>query len=485
MPDIDQQYSVRARFPRALIALWALIVASCLTLFVARFIVALVYESWNVWAVAWLFGICVVLLYGSFLIEGIILAASKIEEYDEDVTVRKMNQLYPTDNISTTLIYVKRKTQDILVGQPLVAIGITLLFNSIIETVGLHRNPDGTLVSTLAGEQLPRTVTYLMSSSLVSGILSAALIYWFAQLLPQSLGKQNAIEFMRSPLASQVARALVGLSGIGVGTPSVWLERLAPRRFRKRIELPVGDAKIFESLCIDYGYFVSKRKIIIIPGPDKVEVRDEITYRYLDGRRELRHSCRLAIDQFDGGIDFTLEFPDGTDRERERPGLFDLDLSRIVEGKDGQPPTLQSVYKERIHVIETSVGAEPPHLTSRAVYHRNALTFDSGRADVFAFDMGVPTREIEIRVKRSQGTLINTPPELTFGSEVARFFPNAQPLMRGTCVRVKDAEGWLLTQTFPPLSTEMKLQVDAREAHTASAPGTPEAASAPGTPEPG
>ena len=166
-----------------------------LLLFIARFIGGWWFEKWEGLHICLLFLACGLLLYGSFLIEGIILVASKVEEYDEEAMDRAMRDRYgPADNIRATLIYVKRKIDPILIGQPLVAISITLLFDSIVEMAGLHLDPKGVPVATNA-QTLPQWTIWLLSSSLISGALSAALVYWVGQLLQAQRDRVHASSF--------------------------------------------------------------------------------------------------------------------------------------------------------------------------------------------------------------------------------------------------------------------------------------------------
>jgi hypothetical protein len=439
---------------------WAIIVCFLIVLFSARIFAAWFYDGLPVVTIAILLLLCCGLLYVSFLIEGIILAAAKIEEYDKDSIARRIVDEYgPADTINTTLLFVKEKISDILVGQPVIAIAITLAFGTVIDEFGLRTDP---VAKEAAG--LPHLVIALLSSALVSGIIATAIIYWASQLLPQSLGKRNAVEFMRLPGATVMAHSLVRLSQVGIGTPSEWLARLAPDRFNRPIDLPIGDGRIFEALCKDFGYFVSKRIITIRPDDTFIEVTDETTYEYIDHRPDIRHSCRLGVEQFNGAIDFSLIAQEKRSLERASLAPFELDLSEIIQTDQSAERQLRSISTERIYVIESSIADNQP-LTTRAVYKRDPFTTLRSKKDNFVFDVGVPTKEIQIRLEGKVGVVINDPPTLDFRSEVSRYFPTVRPLQRrGSGRPERDGEAWVLRYTHPPFCAEMQFTVDAREA---------------------
>lgn len=377
--------------------------------------------------------------------------------------LKRMQQEYgAADTIGNTLSFVKEKIDGLLVGQPLVAIGITLAFDGILEHAGLQLKPDGTPVSAAALAILPPFVVYLMSSSLVSGIVSAALIYWFAQLLPQSLGKRNAVEFMRMPLAATVARTLVQLSATGVGAPSRVLEQILSSRFRSGVGIPIGDERIFTALSSDFGYFVSKRQITIRPNSDFVEVIDEISYHYLEHRPDIRHSCKLPVEQFNGQVQFTLLVPANVAYQEPTIVAFEHELSRVSNPGPGGTAAFESQIREQIFVVESSIAENRP-LTTRAVYRRDPLITRPADRDSLVFDMGVPTKEIDIRIERQNGVLINDEPKVAFISEVARFFPVIRHLqLRGPTTTVKHADGWYIKHVHTPFCAEMRLVIDAR-----------------------
>jgi hypothetical protein len=465
---------LRVEFGLGVVA-WSVIGLIALVLFIARFVGGWWYENWDYLHIGGLFLICGLLLYGSFLIEGIIIVASKVEEFDEDAMDRAMRDRYgPADTIRATLIYVKREIGPILIGQPLVAISITLLFDSIVEMAGLHLDPKGVPV-TASAQTLPQWIIWLLSSSLVSGALSAALVYWLGQLLPQLLGKRNAIGFMHLPCADLVARTLVQLSRLGVGTPARILEQWLRRYFRKPIKLPVGDKKIFESLTEDYGYSVERRSITIRPVGDHVEVTDETTYRYRNPRIEIRHNYRIVMEQFSGPIRFDIDFG-GTRQTQPTRSQFRFDLSEFTRDAEGTDK-VRSIYQEIISVMESIVESGLSEVTTRAFYQRIGLaTLPDERAE-FAFDMGVPTREVQIRIEKPDGVFIPYEPKVIFTSEDVRFrrrpgtgpeldgwYETVPQLKRGKRTAAPDADGWSIVHTYPPMSAEMLILLNAQAA---------------------
>jgi len=92
--------------------LWTVAFAATLLLFISRFIISTMYGANDIFRSSIYFGICIFLLYLSFIIEGIILAISKIEDYDEDATIVEMRHRHgASDTLGPNLLKMKRKSK--------------------------------------------------------------------------------------------------------------------------------------------------------------------------------------------------------------------------------------------------------------------------------------------------------------------------------------------------------------------------------------
>ena len=126
--------------PGTLLVKWAwriaLLVVSAL--FVSRFVMATVcgIHDWPRSLIN--FGVCLALIYLSFIVEGIILAIAKIEDYDDEATVKTFRQKFgPADVLGPSLVRLKHDADPILVGQPLFAIAIAFTFNELLQASGV------------------------------------------------------------------------------------------------------------------------------------------------------------------------------------------------------------------------------------------------------------------------------------------------------------------------------------------------------------
>lgn len=453
---------------------WRFVFVVLLVLFVSKFILA-TFCGVRQWPISLLnLGVCLGLVYLSFIVEGIVLAVAKIEDYDDEATVRTFKSKFgPSDVLGPSLVRLKRDSNNILVGQPLLAIAIAFAFNEVLTSSGVPAGAGCTALPSWLEVWMP-----FYSSEGLSIFITTMLIYWLSQVLPQSLAKTSAAAFMRVPGAMLTARVLAKVAWTGVGEPGSWLVRLVSRAGfdSTEMKLPLGDDKFLEAMSTDYDQVVESRVINITAEANRVMVDDAATHSYLTARKDIDYFIRLARNQFntDVGVTLQLTLPDGYAREPIRTRqmfshVFDREIER---DKTAEQVGAVLLWGEDIFALRTSSVKDVPWTTLKTSYQLQNSRLDStpGSDTLLYFSLGVPTKQVEIRIAPPEGCFVKSA-ELTFLSEESKVFDAAIVIQRGSgSVSMDEHNVCTVIHRYPPVAAEMRLRIDIRELDLVSAP---------------
>ncbi len=453
---------------------WRLCFCVVTFIFLTRFVVSPLcgVEDWTRSLLK--FGFCLFLLYISFIVEGIVLAVSKIEDYDDKVTIRTFKDYFGiADVLGPSLVRVKRKADGVLMGQPLIAIVVAFLFNGVLDSASI---PDAAVCTFVSPHYL--FVFRLYSSGFFSIVVTTMLIYWLSQVLPQSIGKRSAAAFMRFPGAMTTANALALATPLGIGEPGLWLERFVKGAGLNTTfpQMPLGDSKFLEAMSTDYDRKVTSRKIKIETLADGIRITDEAQHLYLVDRRDIDHVYSFARGQFDPdkGVTVTLGFPENFCREptvvtRLYRYTFDYDILDQQLPPDEVGSNRNLLWGESVFVVRSSSDRPIPWTTMTASYYYREKEFDMSTeaSTELSFPLGLPTEQIEVTIFSPPGGFIYSA-ELSFTWDESRIFDKFNPVNRGTPDKKREEGSICLIHMHPPLATEMRLRIDFRRQDASS-----------------
>jgi hypothetical protein len=447
---------------------WSVSLVLVALAFTTRFVVAAMcgISSWRY--ALFCFVACLILLGLSFLVEGIILAVSKIEDYDEEATVATFKKQFgDADALGPGLVSLKHKSDRVLVGQPLIAIALAFLFNGVLNAMAVRTQTACPMVPTRL-----RFLLVLYSDGFVSVGVSTMLIYWVSQVLPQALGKRSAVAFMRFPGAMLLADLLSLIARTGVGEPGRLLENLVEKAGvdLSSPKLPLGNSKFLEAMSVDYERAVESRTIRIEPKSDGIWITDEARHVYLTKRQSIDHIFIVSRQQFDrdDGVTIKLGLPPGFVREVISANwLFRYGITKDILGAGDavlDEDEAELLWSDSIYAIHSSSDRPIPWTTFAASYKYKEKQFNMSpeRSTNLYFHLGFPTERIEIAVRPPPGCFIFGA-DLRFRSDESKTLDKYDPISRGNPSQERKDDGTIIIRhMYPPLAAEMILEVAVR-----------------------
>ncbi len=182
---------------------WAIALILAIVIVAGKFITFALGNNVEVTTSLFYAALFVLLLYLSLISEGLVIAISKIIEYDDDNLSGFLETHFGISTGTASFVRQSRnQSTGFLIGQPLVSLAIVTAITVMLD----HLTVDYTNVfpATLA-TSYPRAsywIIFVLSNTAISAVVSTAILYWFGQGLPLLLAKHSSIGFLRTPWSS-------------------------------------------------------------------------------------------------------------------------------------------------------------------------------------------------------------------------------------------------------------------------------------------